>query len=1048
MTRPSALRREPAPEPAPPTSSAAASPASLRLAVPALTVQLPGGGALHGRSEVLARLRALLAAAREGRGALVLLQGEPGIGKSRLAEQVASEAEARGVTVAWGRAWEAGGAPPYWPWTQIFRGLGLPEDPFARELAAAEGAAEERFASFDRVARALRELAEVRPLLLVLDDLHAADLPSLCLLLLLARQLRRSRLLVVGAYRDAELTRTPELLGLLHKLEREAEAFALPRLALADVQAWLSALSGETSAAAARELFELTEGHPLFIVEALRLQSSGVPRGTRPPRLCALLDDRLATLGPELRSLLHVAAVLGRQFGVLELAGVAGVSADECVRALPGAVAACLITTEDAESYRFSHVLLRDRLYGELAPSRRAALHLRAGEWLLGHGAAAERVVHHFFAGGSASAVERVAQVALAAAAAALSRLAFEDAARLGRRALELEGRLPARLAVELRLMVAEALLRLERGGEGRALAAEAAARAEADGAHELLGRAALVFGTELTAGNSDEQLRALLRRALAQLPKGDFALRARLLARLAAALTPPSTAAQLDELRELLRTALAMARRLEEPHTLLYVLHFAATVALLVPEQERLAHLSETIELASALGQRLTLLLSLPGYVTALLARGELSRALAQLPLYDQLLAEFPQPRHRLRRALLDSLLGALRGDVAQLERGSREAQQLAQREGSCHARILWLMHRMALAQLLARPGLLEEGDALLAAFETVPRDAPFGAFVLALLGRRAEAAALLRGLELDVLDVHSPHLLIAAEACLLLQDRALAAQLYPRLAGASDGLRWSFPCALLGMTQRVLGSLALLLGRNADAACHHERALGLCEALQAPLLAEQCRKARDAALASSGASSESPAGLHETPAALGASPLEGAAAALASLRREGEVWSLPSLSGAVLRFKHSKGFEYLRHLLDHPGQSLHVLTLAGAERGGDAGAVLDERAKEQYRRRLEALREQQAEAERFADGARAERAASEIEALAAQLAAAVGLGGRDRRAASDVERIRINVQRRLKDAIERVERADLALGRYLARGIKTGLYCSYVPL
>ena len=118
------------------------------------------------------------------------------------------------------------------------------------------------------------------------------------------------------------------------------------------------------------------------------------------------------------------------------------------------------------------------------------------------------------------------------------------------------------------------------------------------------------------------------------------------------------------------------------------------------------------------------------------------------------------------------------------------------------------------------------------------------------------------------------------------------------------------------------------------------------------------------------------------------------------------------------------------------------------GAEATGDAGTVLDERAKAEYRRRIAELREVRAEAESFADTARAERAAQELDALAAQLAAAVGLGGRDRRAASDVERLRVNVQRRLKDAIGRIERADGALGRYLARAVKTGNYCMYMPL
>ena len=144
---------------------------------------------LYGRTQILARARTWLARACAGSGRLVLFTGEPGIGKSRLAEQVALEASALGAATAWGRCWEAGGAPAYWPWIQVFRELDMNEDPFVGAAGLSLNAPEARFAAFDRAVRSLRELAARRPLLLVLDDLHAADAPSLLLLLLLAREL-------------------------------------------------------------------------------------------------------------------------------------------------------------------------------------------------------------------------------------------------------------------------------------------------------------------------------------------------------------------------------------------------------------------------------------------------------------------------------------------------------------------------------------------------------------------------------------------------------------------------------------------------------------------------------------------------------------------------------------------------------------------------------------------------------------------------------------------------------------------------------------------
>ena len=145
---------------------------------------------LYGRADTLGRARARLERAAHGAGRLLLFTGEPGIGKSRLAEQVATDALERGWAVAWGRCWEAGGAPAYWPWRQVFRSLDMDEDQFADAAADLSlGAAEVRFAAFDRAVRRLKQSAERQPLLLLLDDLHAADAPSLLLLLLLAREL-------------------------------------------------------------------------------------------------------------------------------------------------------------------------------------------------------------------------------------------------------------------------------------------------------------------------------------------------------------------------------------------------------------------------------------------------------------------------------------------------------------------------------------------------------------------------------------------------------------------------------------------------------------------------------------------------------------------------------------------------------------------------------------------------------------------------------------------------------------------------------------------
>jgi tetratricopeptide (TPR) repeat protein len=1038
---------------------------------------------LYGRVDVLERCRLAVEQACAGRGRLLLFTGEPGIGKSRLAEHVSTDAEARGARLAWGRAWEAGGAPAYWPWIQLFQDLKLAVDPFGAPSDLEALAAEARFASFERAIRALRGAAARRPLVLVLDDLHAADAPSLLLCLLLARELPRAPILLIGTHRDAEARARPELAALLAKLAREGEVLPLQRLSPEDVSAWANDETVPLDAAGVDELYRRTEGHPLFVLEALRLGARGGAAAAFPIGP-GVLDERIAAISPSTRSLLQAAAVLGREFSARDLAATAEQGPDRVFMALNEALAASIVIESAApDTLRFSHVLLRDRLYGLLLPSEREALHTRAGLTRLARGAAPQSVIHHLFEGRVEGCAEKIAEVALAAAQAELSRLAFEDAASIGRRALQLgtAHSLPARLDGALRLVVAEASIRLGDGASGKQLCCEVAEVAERNGMDELLARAALVYATELASGSIDPVMVSLLRAALARLGGERSALRARVMARLAAALTPPLEPEHSLEIVELMRGASHMAHALGERMTLLYVMQFGATVALLMPEDERFAMMSETLELARALDQRLVLVSALPAYVTALLARGERERAEAELRVHDALLVDFPQPLHALRRWLLEALLRTLSGDFEPAERASQAALALARRESSGSGMVLWLTHRLSLAQLLARPELVvREAPALLAHFEAMPSAIPYTIWLLAACGRREEALERLRRAPLDAAEIPSANLsnlMGAAEAAVLLRERELGERLYPLLVQATDRMLCNLgPGALLGPTARVLGDLARCIGRPADALRHYDEAIAFAEELRAPPLLEQLRGARQAALEEAAAralgepeapplarSSDAPQVSgpgslafpmpHEAAAPAGApraaEPLPTPGAARALLRREGELWVVIGADGSALRLKPSKGLGYLHRLLEQPGSSLHVLELAGVEHyTGDAGTVLDPRAKQAYRERLSELRELLAEAEGFGDTARASHVQREIDALAEQLAQAVGLGGRDRRAASDVERTRVNIQRRIKDAIERISALDPVTGRYLAATVETGTYCVYRPL
>jgi transcriptional antiterminator Rof (Rho-off) len=202
------------------------------------------------------------------------------------------------------------------------------------------------------------------------------------------------------------------------------------------------------------------------------------------------------------------------------------------------------------------------------------------------------------------------------------------------------------------------------------------------------------------------------------------------------------------------------------------------------------------------------------------------------------------------------------------------------------------------------------------------------------------------------------------------------------------------------------------------------------------------------------------------EPAAAEGAGP----EAARNLFRREGEYWTI-AYEGAVVRLRDAKGLRHLARLLTHPGQEFHAVDLEAAEGQpgqaapvgpwdraggdelavrsdlGDAGALLDATAKAAYQARLTELRAELEEAEGFNDPARATKARQEMEFLVAELARAVGLGGRDRRAASHAERARLNVTRAIRSAMANLAHADPALGEHLSRTIHTGRYCSYTP-
>jgi ATP/maltotriose-dependent transcriptional regulator MalT len=351
-------------------------------------------------------LREELSAALGGRGALILLTGEAGIGKTALANQLIEEAEAQGAAVAVGRCYEAGMAPAFAPWRELL--ANLPDHAAAgQRLPPPFGAGSPPQSPYQLMAEItsfLHGLATAQPLVLVLEDVHWADRDTLELLELATRSLARTPMLVVATYRPAAAQRSQPLFDALPLLQRDrpVKNLALTSLDVADTARLITTSHGPCSPALAEYLHARSDGHPLFLVELARdlLERRLLPTDEEgrllppahpvevPSLLHHLIAHRVARLGTEAEALLAVAAVAGEEWNLDVVEAVLGWGEEALLRALEGALRADVIgPTGKGERYRFRHGLIREVLYGEQLARRRKQLHRRIGEFLEESGA-------------------------------------------------------------------------------------------------------------------------------------------------------------------------------------------------------------------------------------------------------------------------------------------------------------------------------------------------------------------------------------------------------------------------------------------------------------------------------------------------------------------------------------------------------------------------------------------------------------------------------------------------------------------------------------
>ena len=844
-----------------------------------------------GRRSELQLLHDALGGALAGRGRVVVLSGEAGIGKTRLAQEVATVALRRGMLALWGPCLEEPGAPPFLPWTRAMHAcLRACSDErlpalLGREAAAAVEIAPElaarlppdtavpaigegdqaRFRLFAAVAHFWRQMAALRPLVLILDNLHWADASSLRLLAFIAQDIGECRMLLLGSYREAGLSRQQPLAATLAELlnSRQFSRLPLQGLSLDETERLVAAASVVTPpAAAVAAIHRRTEGNPLFLVETLRFlrqeMAGADPRAaaalieTVPSGVRAVIGQRLNRLSAPCCALLAVAACIGRDFDLpllAELAGSGSGSSSESalLGPLDEALAQQVIeAVQPGPQYQFSHALIREVLYDELPAARRVALHGRIAESLQARhagdlDAVLAQLAYHAAAALPGGDPARALDIAQRAAGRAAALMAFEEALRCYRLALQLQERwLPAERARRCALLLALGAVQMHTGENDASAVTliDAATLARALGDAPLFAQAALGFENNgWRISRPGEQAAALLEEALAASDRFDAALQVDLLAALCRACIfcgrqPQANAAQ--------RRAVALARELALPQPLFKAL------AAIVPARHDPAQLDhrlrcarEALDVAERAGHMEWVDALTGWYFGDLVEKGELDAARALAQVHLRIADAIRQPFMQTMGLASLTLLAAYEGRFADAERLAGETFTLGQRflpgnaQGAYSLQIFVLRrHQGRLGEVLA---------VLRGLVGSVPRDSlwqPGLALICAELelhepareAYEALTAGDFAGITRD--GMWLTNVVFAAEVCARLGDRPRAATLYRLLepyAGRNVVTGTNIAC--FGAVDRYRGMLAALTGDDASAAAHFAAAVALDE-------------------------------------------------------------------------------------------------------------------------------------------------------------------------------------------------------------------------
>jgi hypothetical protein len=1024
-----------------------------------------GKSPLVGREEPLTRLTRTLDEAIAGIGRLVLVSGEPGVGKTRLALEVLEVAQARGARSAVGACWEGAGAPGLWAWVQILRSLRSALGDHGWEQATGSGRAaltrlldsEHRgpsaeFNLFEATLHLLVHLCAERPLVVFLDDLHWADPASLSLVDFLHRHAVHLPMLIIGTYRSDEVAR-PDHSQTTAIADLAQEGLTIPLAGLDNeaIRQLRDNLGVSTSTAEAEHLRRLTGGNPFFVIESVAFSDPSDSLGVR-----RAVDRRVDALGDTERGVLRVASVIGREVSDPLILAVAGEGSADALRVIERSG---LMRGEQGR-HVFVHDLVRETVRGRLTADERRAL---CASVVRAAGPPLENCL--LPAQLSWLAAQAVPDIAPELAVEFLEAAAADASARLthdaGGRHLDDAAALTddpeerARLTLQSGNAYQRAgALALARDRYASLLeAASVATRARALlGLHQL-GDPAAVSDASDVAGQLDAIEPELSR-------TGDTALQAEVLAARSRS-RAHLLASNRSGAAPLAARALDLARSARNETTVAACL-LAYHDAIWEPgtEDERRGLADELAGIGRGLAD------------PAIEAQGLLLRMVAELEVgdphylathqqFDSVAEASHSPRLRFLAASRRGMLAALRADLPAARVEIDEARALGERIGEPDAVGMWCDQRWQLAR---HAGDHETVRDLLATLQGIgdPHWMIYEAILTADLGdvRRAKRLAP----EIAALGQRWPRWAARlwdafnVNLALLDHDEARIAYLVEHLE--SDAGHW----AVLGGGVLVHGPVCLQIGRLEAALGRNERALSwaskaeaeaqsldaqlwILEARADRLALEQAVGTADATEIATTMSSAQELGLMPIVQRIRELTPEAQTSPANVFRRDHDVWTL-IFDGVEARMPDTKGLRDLHTLVANPRVDIAATSLAtDAAVSGDAPPVLDARAKTEYRRRLDGLDRELDRAAIRGDARRAESLEKERQALLDELRRAAGLGGRPRGINSDRERLRKTVTARIRDTLHRLDDRHPALAAHLRASVHTGTMCGYAP-